>query len=95
MAITLKHQTKAEFAARFWAKLMLVYKGNDKLSYSRMIWWLYQRIQDGSFTSDQIRQSFNTAYGRSLNTSQWNSFVTTRLIPIKDRYQEILDEGDL
>jgi hypothetical protein len=39
--------------------------------------------------------SFNTAYGRSLNTTQWNSLVSTRFIPIKDRYLALLAETNL
>ena len=76
MALDLKHQTAAEFAARFWARLKAAY-------------------QAGDLTNDQVRLSFNTAYGRSLTLTQWNSFVTTKLVPIKDRYLAMLAEGDL
>ena len=95
MALDLKHQTAAELAARFWAKLKAAYQSNDRLTYHRMIWWIWARVQDGSLTNDQVRQSFNTAYGRSLTLAQWNSFVSSRLVPIKDRYLAFLAEGDL
>jgi hypothetical protein len=95
MALTLKHQTAAEFAARFWNRLRVAFASGDKLIYHRLIWWVWARIQAGDLTSDQVRLSFNAAYGRSLNTTQWNSLVTTRFIPIKDRYLALLAEGDL
>ena len=95
MALNLKHQTAAQFAARFWAKLKIAYQAGDRLTYHKMIYWIWARIQAGDLTSDQVRQSFNAAYGRSLTTAQWNTFVTSRLAPIKDRYLAWLAEGDL
>ena len=95
MALELKHQTAAEFAARFWARLKAAYQAGDKLTYHRMIFWIWSKVQDGSLTNDAVRQSFNQAYGRSLTLTQWNSFVTARLVPIKDRYLAMLAEGDL
>lgn len=95
MALLLNHQTAAQFAARFWARLRQAYDSGDKLEYHRMIWWIWSRIQDGDLTSDQVRQSYNTAYNKSLNTTQWNNLVTTRFVPIKDRYLALLAEGDL
>lgn len=95
MALPLNHQTAAEFAARFWKNLRAAYDRGDKLTYHRLIWWVWSRIQAGDLTSDQVRVSFNTAYGRSLNTAQWNNLVTTRFVPIKDRYLAFLAETDL
>ena len=95
MALDLKHQTAAEFAARFWAKLKAAYQAGDKLTYHRMIWWIWSKVQSGDLTNDQVRQSFNAAYGRSLTLAQWNSFVTSRLVPIKDRYLARLNEAEL
>lgn len=95
MAINLQHQTAAQFADRFWTKLRRAYQAGDKLTYHRMVWWLWSRVQAGDLTNDQVRVSYNAAYGKSLNVSQWNSFVTTRLVPIKNRYLAFLAEVDL
>ena len=95
MALDLKHQTASQFAARFWAKLKAAYQAGDKLAYHRMIWWLWKAVTDGQLNNDAVRQSFNTAYGRSLTLAQWNTFVTSRLVPIKDRYLAFLAESDL
>ena len=95
MALNLQHQTKEDFAARFWARLIEVYQSGNKLEFARRIWWLAQRISDGDFTTNQVRLSFNTTYGRSLNPAEWTTLVTTRFIPIRDRYQAMLDEADL
>jgi hypothetical protein len=95
MALDLKHQTAAQFAARFWAKLRAAYQSGDKLTYHRMIWWIWKQVQDGNLTNDQVRVSFNNAYGRSLTLAQWNTLVSTKLVPIKDRYLAFLAESDL
>ncbi len=95
MALNLQHQTTAQFAARFWAKVKSAYQAGDKLTYHRCIWWVWTKIQDGDLTSDQVRLSYNTAFGKSLNTTQWNNLVTTRFIPMKDRYLALLAEGEL
>ena len=95
MALVLKHQTAAEFAARFWAKVKSAYQAGDKVEFARLITWVWQKVQAGDLTNDQVRLSFNNAYGRSLNTTQWNSLVTTRLVPIKDRYLAMQAEADL
>ena len=95
MALNLRHQTAGQFAARFWGRLQDAYQRGDKLTYHRMVWWLWARIQAGDLTSDQVRLSFNAAFNRTLTTPQWNSLVTTRLVPIKDRYLALLAEGVL
>lgn len=95
MALNLQHQTPAEFAARFWRKVQAAYQAGDKLTYHRLIWWVWSRVQAGDLTNDQVRQSFNAAFGRNLNTTQWNNLVTTRFIPIKDRYLALFAEADL
>ena len=86
MALNLQHQTAAEFAARFWQKVRAAYAAGDKLTYHRLIWWVWTKIQAGDLTSDQVRLSYNAAFGKSLNVSQWNTLVTNRFVPIKDRW---------
>ena len=95
MALTLHHQTSAQFAARFWARLRAAYAAGDKIAYSRMVWWLYGKVQAGDLTTNDVRVSVNAAYGRALTVAQWNTFVTNTLKPIRDRYQAMLDEADL
>lgn len=95
MALNLVHQTEAQFADRFWATLRRKYEQGDKIEFARMIWWLHGKVTSGDLTSNQVRLSFNAAYNRSLNTAQWNSFVTNTLTPIRDRYQAMLDQVDL
>lgn len=89
------HQTAGEFASRFWAHLQAAYQSGDKLTYHFMVWWAWTRIQAGDLTSDQVRVSFNSAFDRSLNNTQWNTIVTTRFVPMKDRYLALLAEGAL
>lgn len=95
MALNLRHQTAAQFAARFWARVRAAKQSGNQLEYHRLVWWVWAKIQAGDLTSDQVRLSYNAAYGKSLNTTQWNNLVSTRLVPMKDRYLAYLAEGDL
>ena len=95
MALTLKHQTAAQFAARFWARVRGAYQRGDKYEFGKLVWWVWAKVQAGDLTSDQVRLSFNAAYGRSLTTAQWNTFVTNTLVPIKDKYLAVRDQADL
>ena len=95
MALNLKHQTAAQFAARFWRRLDNAMQSDDKLTYHRMVWWIWTKVQDGSFTNDQVRQSYNAHHNRNLTLAQWNTIVTNRMIPIKDRYVAFLAESQL
>lgn len=95
MAINLTHQTLASLAARFWSRLRSEWQSGNKIECGRLVHWLYNRIAGGDITSAQARVSFNAAYGRSLTASDWTSFVNTRLLPMRDRYQAMLDEVDL
>ena len=94
MALNLQHQTTAQFAARFWLRVAIAYQ-LDRPEFERLIWWIWSKVQSGDLTNDQVRLSFNAHFGRSLTLAQWNSFVTTRLVPIKDRYLARLAEAAL
>lgn len=100
MALTLTHQTAQQFAARFWVRVSMAHaaaRAGDTSAAAlrdRLVWRIWRWIQNGDLTSDQVRQSFNAHFGRSLNTTQWNSYVTTRLIPMKDRHLATLAEAD-
>ena len=100
MALPLNHQTAAQFAARFWTRLAEVHarakEGNVRSAAirDRLVWRIWRWIQDGDLTNDQVRLSFNAHFGRSLNLAQWNSYVNSRLIPMKDRHLASLAEGD-
>jgi hypothetical protein len=95
MALNLQHQTADEFAARFWQKVRDAYSTGDKLAHHRLVWWIWTKIQAGDLTSNQVRLSYNNAFDKSLDSTQWNTFVTTRLVPMKDRYLSLLAESEL
>lgn len=92
MALNLKYQSGAQFAQRFWTKLKAAYDRDDKFVYHYMIWWIWSRIQAGDFTNDQVRQSYNNYFNKSLTLAQWNTLVTNRFVPIKDRYLAMIAE---
>lgn len=95
MALNLVHQTAAEFAARFWARVLLTRASGDQLGYCRLLWWLTRKLVAGDITDAQARNSFNTAYGRSLNAAQWTTLRANRITPAHDHYAAMLAEGDL
>ena len=95
MALDLVHQTKSEFAERFWLRLREEYDADNKLMYHKMIHWLWSRIQDGDITNEQARTTYNSTFGKTLDATEWSNLVTTRFVPIKDRYVAFLAELDV
>jgi hypothetical protein len=91
MAINLRHQTAAEFAARFWERV----RAADRIEFSRLMYWLTRRLVAGDLTDTQARNSFNAAFGRSLTAQQWTTLRANRITPAHDRWAAILAEGSL
>jgi hypothetical protein len=91
MALNLRHQTPAQFAARFWARA----RDADRVEFSRLMYWLTRRLVAGDLTDTQARNSFNTAFGRSLTAQQWTTLRANRITPAHDRWAAILAEGAL
>ena len=101
MALPLNHQTPAQFAARFWTRVAEVHEraragdADAAALRDKLVWRVWAWIQSGDLTSDQVRVSFNNHFNRALTTNQWNQYVNSRLIPMKDRYLAQLAEGEL
>jgi hypothetical protein len=95
MALNLQHQTAAEFAARFWARVLQARASREQVTYCKLLWWLTRKLVAGDITDAQARNSFNTAYGRALNATQWTNLRSARITPAHDRYEAMLNEGDL
>ncbi len=93
MALQLQHQTAAEFALRFWRKTREAFDAQDHYVYHRNIWWLWTKIQAGDVTSADARNAYNSAFGTALNPSQWNTLVTNKFVPVKDRFIAWQSEG--
>lgn len=91
MALNLRQQTLAEFAARFWVRV----RRADRMELSRLMYWLERKLVAGDITDAQARGSFNLAFGRNLNATQWTSTRTNRVKRAHDRYAAMLTEGDL
>lgn len=95
MALVLKYATGAQLADRYWTHLQDAYSTGDKLAYGRLLWWLEERLLAGDLTDTQARNTFNTAFGRSLTAGQWTTLRTSRIQPAHDRYAALLAEGAL
>lgn len=93
MALTLREQTTAQFAGRFFRDLAAA-RGN-KLELHRRVWVLLERIAAGDVTDAQARAAFNAEFGRSLTALQWTTFKTSKLQPMHDRYAQMMAEADL
>jgi hypothetical protein len=91
MALNLRHQTAAQFAARFWERV----RAADRLEFTRLMYWLTRRLVAGDLTDTQARNSFNAAFGRSLTAGQWTTLRSNRITPAHDRYAAMLAEGEL
>lgn len=90
--INLVYQTPAEFSQRYWRVVEIAFTTADKFRYHQGIWWLWSRIQDGDLTNDNARVAYNTYFGKALTLVQWNTLVTNRFVPIKDRYIGMINE---
>ena len=66
MPLALKHQTAAQFIARFRE----AYRNADKGRLARMAKWLLARIAAGDITDAQARNAFG------LTVQQWNTKKT-------------------
>ena len=66
MALLLKHQTAAQFIARFRED----YRNADRERVVQLARFVISRIQAGDITEAQIRAAFG------LNVSQWNTLKT-------------------
>jgi hypothetical protein len=91
MALNLRHQTAAQFAARFWDRV----KNADRMEFCRLMYWLHRRLVAGDLSDAQARNSFNAAFGRSLTALQWTNLRANRITPAHDRWAAILAEGAL
>lgn len=93
MALNLRHQTAAQFAARFWKRVRDAQHSN-KMEFHRLMWLLWRLVdQTGDITAAQARNSYNVAFGKNLTAGQWATLWTSRVIPAKDRHLALLAEG--
>lgn len=104
MALNPIHQTKAELAARFWSRAKQKYQESlgtghgarvAKCDYAEMIWWISNRVAAGDITNNDVRLSYNAAFGKSLTAGQWTTLVTGTFTPIRDKYQALIDQGEV
>lgn len=91
MALNLQHQTAAAFAARFWQRVWHA----EPIERTRLLYWLESRLVAGDLTDAQARNSFNAAFKRNLNATQWTALRAARIAPAHARYAATLAEGDL
>ena len=75
MALDLKHQTPAQFVARFRS----AYRAAEKDKAAKMAAWLYDRVQAGDITQAQIRAAFG------FTAAQFTAFQT-RILALRDHY---------
>lgn len=66
MALLLKHQTSAQFIARFRE----AYRNSDRDRVVQLARFVISRIQAGDITETQVRNAFG------MNTTQWNTIKT-------------------
>jgi hypothetical protein len=95
MPLSLSHQTAAEFAARFWKRVIAAKQASNQVEYCRLLHWLTEKLVAGDITDAQARTSFNTAFGRTLTAGQWTTLRSNRITPAHDRYAAMLAEGGL
>lgn len=78
MAIALRHQTAAQFAARLRER----YKSASKEEAARIATWLLNHIDNGDFTETQVRNAFG------LTAGQWTT-LKAKLTTLRTQWQAI------
>ena len=76
----LKHQTGAQFAARFRAR----YKDASRVECAKLAKWILDRIDAGDFTDAAVRNAFG------LTVTQWNTLKANKLTPQRTAYNAVL-----
>ena len=95
-ALNLVEQTAATFALAFWTAVQASFSAGDKVLYARLLWWLYEMYNAGFITATQALNSFNSAYGRSLTLTQFNTnIVQARIVPAHARYAAMMADTSL
>ena len=78
MALNLKHQTAAQFLARFRE----AYRNGERERLARLAKWLQARIVAGDLTETQARNAFG------LNETQWNN-LKSRMQTLVQNYDAV------
>ena len=79
MALVLRHQTKAQFAARLRER----YRNASREEAARIATWLLNSIEAGDFTDLQVR----TAFG--LTSGQWTT-LKAKLTTLRTNWLAVL-----
>ena len=88
-------QTKAQLVGRVWA-LVLGHQGSGNwVEFSRVMYWLTEKLTLGDLTDAQAMAAFNTVTGRALTGVQWTALRTTRITPAHDRWANVIAETAL
>lgn len=95
VGLTLNYQTKAEFAARFWKLVDQSLQNSNRILFEKLMYWLIERIGDGTITDAQALSTFNTYFGRALTGAQWTTLKTNRIQPAHDRWAALIAEAAL
>ena len=79
MALNLKHQTRAQFAAKFRA----AYKTAKGAEAAKLAAWLIGKIESGDFTDAQVQSAFG------LTAPQYAA-QKARMTTVRDQYNAVI-----
>lgn len=79
MALSLRHQTAAQFAARLRER----FRDAERTECARIAHWIMRRIAVGDVTENQVRNAFG------LTVQQWNALKANKLEPLRDAWAAV------
>ena len=79
MALNLRYQTPAQFAARLRER----FRSAERDECARIARWILRRIAVGDFTENQVRNAFG------LTVQQWTTLKANKLQPLSDAWAAI------
>ena len=88
-------QTKAQLVARVWLLVLDLQNSGNWSEFSRVMYWLTEKLNLGDLTDAQAVAAFNAVTGRALTGAQWTLLRSTRITNAHDRWANILAETAL
>ena len=88
-------QTKAQLLTRVWGRVIEHQSSGNWTEFSRVMYWLTEKLNLGDLTDAQGLAVFNAITGRALTAAQWTTLRAGRITPAHDRWANIMAETAL
>ena len=88
-------QTKGQLVTRVWNRVLDHQGSGNWIEFSRVMYWLTEKLTLGDLTDAVAMAAFNAVTGRALSGAQWTLLRSTRITPAHARWANIMAETAL